>query len=621
MAQPYYDSDEEDPPVGFEQDPDSDDIGDGWFTYSDGRREYSYSPQEAQRLDREGKAKLLSDAGAKLAGEDGSRKPVAAPEKPATREDSQRAAASLAGEGASEDERFLRSETGAEQEDRVAAEAPQVAPSQPPLEAPKMPGARGPARYTDTSGMSQSRGASQSASSSESVTRSAMPKEEFDRFQRESSEAYDRMVDTVDQNSRQEALQLRERAEQMMQAGRDREAAVAGAQAQRDQRAMQTVTKMKEVGARPIDNDKIWKDKGVFGTLMGFLGVAAGSAYATKHGGPNTALQTINEQRQQAIKSQMEDRDSELRTLEKELGSLDAAVPVLEARMNKALEEQVQANLVGEKSQMALRNGRDLIAKLQAERVKLMGDAAKAYHGTLAKQQSMGSQLTEQQSVEQGQSRVSGAGIGEGPAGKTQAQVYDELLERDKKMEERGVPKEERAKMWAGHGFQAPSGESAPARTDREQREKIERDEAAFTEAEGKAESAYQSFGQYGEAFGLTRDPKTGKLVAPDGVRGLQSPAYQEKIPGAFGFATPIEDARTAALEGLGRLQSGGAITADEEKRFTEILGDDDITRDQLASKLNALETLINTRRKANRREAPKGIPSSWKSKPAEGAQ
>src|SRR5688572_26058641 len=53
-----YDEDEERRPVYFEQDPDSDDIGDGYFTYADGRREYGSSHEDATALEQQGKARF-----------------------------------------------------------------------------------------------------------------------------------------------------------------------------------------------------------------------------------------------------------------------------------------------------------------------------------------------------------------------------------------------------------------------------------------------------------------------------------------------------------------------------------------------------------------------------------
>ena len=41
-----YDDDEENPPIGFEQDPESDDIGDGYWTYADVSRKYAAGDAE-----------------------------------------------------------------------------------------------------------------------------------------------------------------------------------------------------------------------------------------------------------------------------------------------------------------------------------------------------------------------------------------------------------------------------------------------------------------------------------------------------------------------------------------------------------------------------------------------
>jgi hypothetical protein len=156
----------------------------------------------------------------------------------------------------------------------------------------------------------------------------------------------------------------------------------------------------------------LWKEKGALGTTLGLLGVALRSITATKFGGPNTAMQSLQEQRKQNLQAQMEDRDSELRGLERELGSLDAAVPMLEARMRDAEAKRLEAMMADEKSQEVIANGNRLVSQLQIERDQKLAESAKAYYGTVAKQQatSQASTLTEGQSVERGV--VSGAGVG-----------------------------------------------------------------------------------------------------------------------------------------------------------------------------------------------------------------
>ena len=394
-----------------------------------------------------------------------------------------------------------------------------------------------------------------------------------------------------------------------MQMAADKEAVTAAAQASGEARKQQVIKKYQEVDSRKTDMNGLWKDKGALGTTLGLLGVALRSLNATKFGGPNTALQSIQEQKRQNIDAQMADRTSELRGLERELGSIEAAAPMLEARMNDALSKRLDAMMVDEKSATALANAKQLKAGFETEKAAKMAESAKAYYGTLATQQARQTATGQTQGTEMGRSRLSGAGVGGEGKGRDPLEDAKRGLELDKMYEERGLPKEapERQAARRMAGVRSEVGESAPDRTNREQSERVTREEAAFSEDQAKAEAAYVTLGELGSASGLTRDPKTGKLVAPDGFAGMQAPGVQETVPGAFGASKPIEDARAAAIEGIGRLQSGGVISPDEAKRFETMLGDNEISRNQLASKLNAIETLVASRRKANRRDAPKG--------------
>jgi hypothetical protein len=439
--------------------------------------------------------------------------------------------------------------------------------------------------------------ASQGSQSSESVQRtgSAQPLEEFQAGQQQLGSVYDQAIAQAREGSSQQGLHQAMRASVMMDEAKAREAATTAAIAQRDQRANFVKQKINDVASRPTDNNKIWKDKGAFGTLMGFLGVAMGSAYATKHGGPNTALQTIQEQRQQNIKSQLEDRDSELNGLKTELGSLDAAVPMLEARMNKSLEDKLQAQLQDEKSQDTLRNGKDLIAKLQIERAKLLTDSAKAYHGTIAQSQAS----TANQNLTTGSTNT--AGLTEqrvNPAAqKKGGDPLEQSLKYDKDLEAQGVTD-------PGHRDAILRAKGLPTfeRTGQTEAEQKASESAAKRDADqGKAQAALDTMGKLATARGLVKG-KDGQWHK-GGRRGTD-----EEVDAA-------REQAQAALEGMGQDASaaksatGGGMHIGHElaKTFVPFWGDfnpDAVDDDELAAKLNAAEAGVKPRAAATDRVA-----------------
>lgn len=612
-----FDDDEEDPPIYFEQDPESDDITHGYWTGASGQRRYGQGDlADVRRLEAEGKVSTGKDV-----------KPGMPATNPLTEEE--RASVTSATTPTPEE---LQALGGASPE---AAESPrpagQMAPEAPapaspaapaqqqPLATPALPGARGPARYTDTAGSSASRSESLNSNTSVARTGSAQDKGEFQQQQGDIAQSYDRQGQAQDEGSARVAGAIQNRRAQIMQMAQDKEAATSAVMAQRDARANQVKTKIVEVSARKTDHNKIWKDKGALGTTLGLLGVALRSLTATKFGGPNTALQSIQEQKKQNLQAQMEDRDSELRGLEKELGSLDAAVPVFEARMNDALSKRIDAMMLDEKSATVIANAKTMKGQLETEKAQKLAEGARAYAGTLATQESQGRQQSAQEGVEQGRSRLSGAGVGDtGAKGKSPQELYADLLELDKKEEERGVPREDRARKWQAYGFKPPAGESAPEMTNREQKEKVAREEEAMNEDQSKAESGMAMLHEQAEKSGLKRDQKTGKWTEPGGIEGTIVPGWSEGIGETFGQSTPIRDSRELAQEAFGRLVSGGAIQKDEEARFGKFFGEGKATRNQIASKLNELETLVNSRRKTKFRNAPRSAPDGWRGEPRE---
>lgn len=614
-----YDDDEENPPVGFEQDPEEDELGTGTWIYADGSRKYGKGDAAEAKsfLKKEPRPALPSGA------------PLNENEKSALQATPDELARLEGNGGRSLDETFLASTTGAEAEDAAeASELPKPlgganpeparagndsllsSAAAPAPGAPRvsLPGAKGPARYTDHAEASDSVTSGASQSSSTSTTGSAQPREQFDAQQAQLAQSYGQSIQDAGAGAQSQADAILKRRDALMQMAADKEAATSAAIAQRDARAKAATDAITKRAAVPIDHNKLWKDKGALGTTLGLLGVALRSLTATKFGGPNTALQSIQEQRKQNIQAQMDDRDSELRGLERELGSLDAAVPVLEARMRDAEIKRIDGMLANERSQEVLANGEKLKSQLMIERDGKLADASKAYFGTLSTQQAQQSQASRTQGQAVSREQVSGAGVGDKGGGKSGADLYDDMLKRDKEMEERGATDEQRQAMWdaVGLGKQRPSGETAPARTNREQAEKVGRDEANMSEDQAKAEAALDSLLAYGDDAGLKRD-KNDEFEDPGFLAGSVKPGWAEPVKEFAGRPTPVKDSRKVAAQAIGRLVSGGVIGKDEGEDLLQMVGDENASRAQIASRLNKVKRLVVTRRKANRRDAPTG--------------
>jgi hypothetical protein len=566
---PAFDADEEDPPVGFEQDPDSDDIGHGSWTYADGSRKYGAGDPEL--------AKSLLDKSASLA--NGGTEPAP-----------------------SVDDQFLNSTTAAEQEDALpdeqqplggaAPEAPEQPKSLAPLAAPALPGSRGPARYTDKSESTDQQSESVNNQSSVSRTGSAQDEGEFQRQQADIAQGYNRQGQAADEGANSVVAAQQQRKNALMQMAADKEAVTAAAQASSEARKAAVIKKYQEVDSRKTDINQLWKDKGALGTTLGLLGVALRSLNATKFGGPNTALQSIQEQKKQAIQAQLDDRNSELRGLERELGSIEAAAPMLEARMNDALSKRLDAMTIDEKSATVLANAKTMKAQFETEKASKMAESAKAFWGTLAKQQSTASQLGRTQGTSLSRDRVSGAGIG--GAGK-KPMTPKELAEQDKALEAAGIGPVERAKIWQQNGM-APPTEKTEAQYKRDQQEADDKRKAQGEDGkrdvdQGKAQAALDTVDQVAQAKGLRR--VDGKWT----VGGKKSDdktieAYQSQAVEALKGMGQDED---AAERAVGAESHTGHAIASFAIPFYGALTDA-VSPEDLAARLNAAELAIKPR-------------------------
>ena len=200
--------------------------------------------------------------------------------------------------------------------------------------------------------------------------------------------------------------------------------------------------------------------------------------------------------------------------------------------------------------------------------------------------------------------------VREAPKSASGASVAEDLTKKlaaRKAYEESGATPEQLSEFDNRMGIPSPQGKSEIAR-------KRENEDNKQTEDEGKASSALSGITGYGDALGLTRDPQTGKLRAPGGVKGrLNIPRVKEEAGGLLGAAKPIEAAREAAKESFGRLQSGGVISEDEAKRFGKMIGEDGQSLDQIATRLNSIEAIIRPRLAARQRNQSTAAPADWK--------
>ncbi len=490
--------DEENPPVGFEHapdfDPEHDEVQDGYWTYADGSRHYgSGDPQLAQQL--------LSK-GAGLAGS-----PTGdATDQAFLASNSAPEATEPAGIGSTED--AFQQAKDASQRRAPDAPAPPPVPAAQPAAVPPPPvpppppmlgagqsGSRLPVKSLKDTASEKNEQSAQSSESS-SRTGSAQDKAEFQQQQGDIANAYGAQEKAQDTGAAAVVAAQNQRRDALAQMGADKEAVTAGAQGSAEIRKQQVIKKYQEVDSRKTDMNGLWKDKGALGTTLGLLGVALRSLTATKFNGPNTALQAIQEQKRQNIQAQMEDRNSELRGLERELGSIEAAAPMLEARMNDALSKRIDAMTVNEKSATVLANAAQMKTQLETEKASKMAESAKTYAGTLAQQQSMQSGQTASQGRETAVDRENPKGAG------TKPMTPKELAETDKAWEEQGVPAEQRAQLWKKNGYAPPTGPTAAEL----KREGKDSEGEKRTDEQGKIAGMQAASANYARALGGVQD-------------------------------------------------------------------------------------------------------------------
>lgn len=183
-------------------------------------------------------------------------------------------------------------------------------------------------------------------------------------------------------------------------------------------------------------------------------------------------------------------------------------------------------------------------------------------------------------------------------------------LEFDKRVAELLTVRNEIRRQAAG-GAPAERAEEMAYRREKDAQER-QAATSKTTEDQAKAEAAWATIEAYGDAAGVKKDPRTGARVADQSLLSrdtLIAPGQREALADFTGQGKPIEAARRAAIEGIGRLQSGGVISDVEAENFTRLLGDASATRAQIATNLNALRVLVQSRRSAAKQQESPAAP------------
>jgi hypothetical protein len=349
--------------------------------------------------------------------------------------------------------------------------------------------------------------------------------------------------------------------------------------------------------ATQLDPGRVIKQMSAGDMVLGAIALMVGGVGQTlqqrggQRGAQNMALNTMQKAIDDDVEEQKKDKQSRLAHWTRVFNDADMGEKAARAEMWNAA-----GRLVEYQAQHKAGN-----ADIQAQ---MMQDSATLMARGQAEAQALVDRENERLTIRYAPPEV--------PNGQDPVELLTKRLAARKAYEDAGATPEQLSAFDAAMGIPHPGGESSRQQKTREDKEKVARDEAQLNADEGKAEAAWESIQQFGATVGLQRDPKTGKYEDPGGFKGMQAPGLQEVIPGMLGKGKPIEAARQVAIDALARLQTGAAISKEEEERFANMLGNQSATRSELAVTLNAIRSLIESRRKANRVQST-GAPSAWK--------
>jgi hypothetical protein len=397
------------------------------------------------------------------------------------------------------------------------------------------------------------------------------------------------------QRGREEAIGIVRANHERFQADQQQQlAAATAARAEAERNVQQAM-------ATQLDPGRIIKNMSTGDVVLGVLALALGGLGQTlqqrggQRGATNGALNMLEKAINDDIEQQKDDKKSRVAHWTKVFNDQEMGIKAARAEMYSAAGQYAQFQ-----AQQKATN-----ADIQAQ---MMQDSAALIAKGQAETQGLVDKENERVSVKYAPPDPKADGTDKA------LESFQKQLAARKAYEDAGATPEQLAAFDKAMGIPAPGGESVRQQKTREDQETVARKELELTEGEGKAEAAWQSVNALGSAVGLKRDPKTGRYSADSVSDMLVAPGLKETIPGMLGKGKPIEAARQVAIDGLARLQTGAAISKEEEERFKLILGDESATLSQIAVNLNALETLIQSRRKQNRVQ-PTSTPSNWKSK------
>lgn len=335
--------------------------------------------------------------------------------------------------------------------------------------------------------------------------------------------------------------------------------------------------------------------RGALGNIASAVAQFMGAYAAVVSGTPNFANQILNRKMDAHVEAQLEDfrrgrakRDGQMQRMADRGMSIDQMRAALKVQQELALRKEVEAASLEEGTRES---------KQAAERL------------LMDRQESFVNKENEYRTAALGEQTVSGEYVR--PTAGKELSPLERLLETNKLLEAQN----EGVRQARGGAPAERAEDMAFKREERQHQRDTERNKV--TEDQAKAEAAWNTIEAYGDAAGIKKDPKTGERVADQSVFSrdtLIAPGQREAVNDLTGQGKPIEAARRSAVEGLGRLQSGGVISPAEEENFKRLLGDASATRAQLATNLNALRTLIQSRRSQTNQQQSTAAPSSWQS-------
>lgn len=169
------------------------------------------------------------------------------------------------------------------------------------------------------------------------------------------------------------------------------------------------------------------------------------------------------------------------------------------------------------------------------------------------------------------------------------AESFTKLLNAREAYEKSGATPEELARFDAATGMPSISGQSELSRKREDEQNKRSEDQT-------KAAGAVAGMQAFAEGAGLVIDPKTGEYRANPSDKHTFNARQRERAGSILpGGSVKLEALADAAIEGFGRVESGGAIQKDEAERFKAMIASA-TTDKQLAERLNAIMTIVTPR-------------------------